>query len=177
MPGSNGANPSDLTKSVLDSAVALSYDELLKRHLADYQPLFERSLLTLPGNADDALPTIDRLRQCSKTGKLSPALVGLLYHFGRYLLISCSRPGTQAANLQGIWNRQLQPPWACNYTTNINLEMNYWPAETTNLSELAEPILSFAKDMSEKGAIGAKKVFGATLQRRRHHRELPAERA
>ena len=161
MPGSNGIKPNDLTKRDLDAAAAIGYETLMKRHLADYQPLFERSLLTLPGNADDALPTIDRLRQCSKSGKLSPALVALLYHFGRYLLISCSRPGTQAANLQGIWNCQLQPPWACNYTTNINLEMNYWPAETTNLSELAEPILSFAKDMSEKGAIGAKKVFGA----------------
>jgi alpha-L-fucosidase 2 len=94
MPGSNGVKPNDLTKRDLDAAAALGYDELMKRHLADYQPLFERSLLTLSGNADDALPTIDRLRQCSQTGKLSPALVALLYHFGRYLLISCSRPGT-----------------------------------------------------------------------------------
>ena len=161
MPGSSSVKPNDMTQMDLDAAAAMGYEALMKRHLEDYQPLFERSQLNLPGNADDALPTIDRLRQCSKTGRLSPALVALLYHFGRYLLISSSRPGTQAANLQGIWNNLLQPPWACNYTTNINLEMNYWPAETTNLSELAEPILSFAKDISEKGAIGAQKVFGA----------------
>ncbi|MBP5673362.1 MAG: glycoside hydrolase family 95 protein [Victivallales bacterium] len=160
MPSSD-IKPELLTKQDLDTAAGMSYDALLKQHLADYQPLFERSQLNLPRTADDALPTIERLRQCSKSGKVSPNLVAMLYHFGRYLLISCSRPGTQAANLQGIWNNLMQPPWACNYTTNINLEMNYWPAETTNLSELAEPILSFAKDISEKGAVGAQKVFGA----------------
>ncbi len=157
-PGSDGRDPAVLCRADLDAASGFSYEDLLKRHCDDYRALFNRSILHLPGSAEDSLPTDVRLNRCANA-TFPPSLAALLYHFGRYLLIACSRPGSQPANLQGIWNRQVNPPWRCNYTLNINLEMNYWPSEVTGLPELSEPLFSFLRDIAEKGALGARKVY------------------
>ena len=89
-----------------------------------------------------------------------PSLLALYFQYGRYLLISSSRPGSQPANLQGIWNYQVQPPWSSNWTANINIEMNYWPAETCNLTECAAPLFDFIADLSQTGARTAKETYG-----------------
>lgn len=143
----------------LDRAAQLSFAELREAHVTDYQKLYQRSRLELPETAADLLPTDERLRNCQQ--EFTPALAALLYHFGRYLLIAASRPGTQPANLQGIWNPLPLPPWGCNYTTNINLQMNYWHAEAANLSECAEPLFAFARECAQSGAATARQLYHA----------------
>src|SRR5699024_8004191 len=111
-------------------------DEMRERHIADHAALFDRVSLDLDAQPD--LPTDERLARF-RAGAEDPGLVGLLFDYGRYLLIASSRPGTQAANLQGLWNEDVRPAWNSNYTTNINLPMNYWPAEVTALPECHRP--------------------------------------
>ena len=114
-------------------------------HVAAYQKYFNRVKLDL-GTTDAAkLPTDERLKNFNSTN--DPQLVTLYYQYGRYLLISSSQPGGQPANLQGIWNNKMYPPWDSKYTININAEMNYWPAEKTNLSELHEPFLQMVEEL------------------------------
>src|SRR5690606_36887980 len=121
----------------LKKAYKRSYKDVLKRHIPEYQKYFNRVTLDL-GTTDAAnLPTNERLKNFRTTN--DPQFVTLYYQYGRYLLISSSRPGGQPANLQGIWNDKLYPPWDSKYTININAQMNYWPAEKTNLAELHEP--------------------------------------
>lgn len=144
-------------KADLDRAEKCSFAELRAAHIADHQALYLRSELELPETEEDRLPTDERLRRCS--GTCTPALAALLYHFGRYLLIASSRPGTQPANLQGIWNPHLHAPWGGNYTTNINLEMNYWLAEGANLSECAEPLFRFIRECAESGRAIARDYY------------------
>jgi len=103
------------------------------------------------------LPTDERIKNYN--GKNDPNLAALVFQFGRYLLVCSSRPGTQPANLQGIWNESMNPAWDAKYTTNINLEMNYWPAELTNLSECAEPLLKMIKELTDQGSEVAKEHF------------------
>jgi alpha-L-fucosidase 2 len=139
------------------------YSTLLKRHVDDYRALFDRVELSLgtddPAKAAfDTVPTDRRLNRFAETA--DPGLVELYYQYGRYLTIAGSRPGTQPANLQGIWNRHVQPPWGCNYTTNINTEMNYWPAEPTALQECHEPLLSFLQSLAANGAQTARINYG-----------------
>lgn len=165
--GTNFKSYKDLSGSA--QAVALNYlqkakphtaDDLKNRHVKDYQTLFNRVSLDL-GRQQDTIATTDtRLANFSKTNDLS--LVALYFQFGRYLLISSSRPGGQPANLQGIWNDKLLPPWDSKYTVNINTEMNYWPAEATNLSELHEPLFKMIKELSETGKESAKKMYNAS---------------
>ncbi len=132
------------------TATAKPFDALLDAHLADYQGLFGRVALDL-GKADPAgTPTDRRLKQYDP--EKDAQLAALYFQFGRYLLIACSRPGGQPANLQGIWNDQLDPSWGSKYTTNINTEMNYWPSETTNLSECHEPLFRLLEDLHVTGA-------------------------
>ena len=134
------------------------YDKALAAHVAAYKAQFDRVRLDLgPSTAGD-LPVNERIRTFRETR--DPALVAAYFQFGRYLLISCSQPGTQAANLQGIWNARTTAPWCGNYTTNINLEMNYWPAELTNLPELHEPLLALIRDLAESGAVTARNMYG-----------------
>ncbi len=133
--------------------------DLYDEHLKDYQELYRRSELSFPAVAEDELCTDERIRRCEETGNIPPNLAALLYHFGRYLLIASSRPGTQAAHLQGIWNNMLLPPWASNYTTNINTEMNYWPAEVAALPECAEPLYAFVRECAENGVETAQKLY------------------
>ncbi len=131
------------------------YEEALQRHLDDYKSLADRCFITVPQTADDARPTDERLN-----GKPTASTVALLFHYGRYLMIAGSRPGTLAMNLQGIWNDRLFAPWGCNFTNNINLEMNYWPAGPANLAECAEPLLAMVKKIAVNGYEVAQKKYG-----------------
>lgn len=127
--------------------------------LADYKTYFDRVALTLPTTANSYLATDKRLSKIQD--EPDPQLATLCYNFGRYLLISSSRPGTQPANLQGIWNNDMNPAWDSKYTTNINTEMNYWPVETANLSELSEPLITMVRELTDQGAEVAKEHYGA----------------
>ncbi len=134
-----------------------SFVALQGRQRADHQRLFRRGLLDL-GPGDPSIPTGQRLANFSRKPDLS--LIALYWQYGRYLLISSSRPGTQPANLQGIWNEKLIPPWGSNLTTNINVQMNYWMAGTCNLSECAEPLVNFIDELSKTGAVTARETYG-----------------
>lgn len=150
-----------LARERLDAAAGRSWADLLARHLADHRRLFDRVELWLGDSPPEvvALPTDARLERYA-TGAPDPALEALYFQFGRYLLIASSRTPGVPANLQGIWNPHLRPPWSSNYTTNINLEMNYWAAETTNLAELHEPLLEFVGALARNGAVTAREYFG-----------------
>jgi alpha-L-fucosidase 2 len=137
----------------LSAARARSYEELLTRHQQDYRALFGRCRLWLGAAPDSTADTVTRLGK--KPDDLPPALAALYFNYGRYLLIACSRQGSQAANLQGLWNEHLHAPWCSNYTTNINTEMNYWPAETTGLAECHDPLFDLIRVQSVTGAQAA----------------------
>jgi alpha-L-fucosidase 2 len=146
-------------RSCVQRASHLSYEPLRARHVNDHQQLFRRVTLELPSTANASLPTdqrVDAFAQCA-----DPSLLVLVFNLGRYLLISSSRPGSQPANLQGNWNAELRPPWSCNWTTNINVEMNYWLAETCNLSECHLPLVEMVRDLSVNGAKTAAINYGA----------------
>jgi alpha-L-fucosidase 2 len=146
-------------KDYLDKAYSKSFEDLRKSHVAGYQKYFNRVTLDL-GTSDAAkLPTDERLKNFRNSN--DPHLAALYFQFGRYLLISSSQPGGQPANLQGIWNQWMKPPWDSKYTININAEMNYWPAEKTNLSELHEPFLQMVNDLSQTGKETARVMYGA----------------
>ena len=146
-------------ESYLVSAGKKKYSTLLSNHIKAYQKYFNRVSLDL-GITDAAKnPTDERIEKFAKSD--DPQLVALYFQFGRYLLISCSQPGGQPANLQGIWNDQINPAWDSKYTININTEMNYWPAETTNLTEMSEPLVQMVKELSETGKQTAKIMYGA----------------
>lgn len=154
-------NPDALAAAALDRASTHTYDQLLAAHRADYQRLFGRVKLDLGHTsvADEA--TDKRLQSIKKAGLISdPALAALEFQYGRYLLISSSRPGGQPANLQGVWNAELNPPWESKWTLNINCEMNYWPAEVGNLSECAQPLFSLIDDLAVSGARTAQEQYG-----------------
>ena len=138
-----------------------SFSELLAAHLADYQKLFRRVSIAL-GHTDRAdLPTDQRLSQVKTAGlDGDPALAALYFQYGRYLLIASSRPGGQPANLQGLWNEELNPPWESKWTLNINCEMNYWPAELANLSECAGPLFAMIDDLVISGGRTAREQYG-----------------
>jgi len=152
-------DPEALAKDAIAKASAKSFDLLLKDHVAAHQKLFRRVTLDLGTTAAASQPTDERIRNPNKVN--DPQLAALYFQFGRYLLISSSRPGCQPANLQGIWNESMNPPWQSKYTININTEMNYWPAEPTNLGECVEPLVSMVMDLTETGARTAKVCYGA----------------
>ena len=136
-----------------------SYSDIREAAVKDHKSLFDRVTLNLPSISNSFLPTDERLKKISTES--DPQLASLCYQFGRYLLISSSRPGTQPANLQGIWNKDMNPSWDSKYTTNINTEMNYWPAEAANLSELTEPLVKMVKELTDQGGQVAKEHYGA----------------
>jgi alpha-L-fucosidase 2 len=142
----------------MEAAERLSYAALKERHVADHRRLFERVSLQLGPSPAAPPPTDERLKNFETNP--DPSLLALYFQYGRYLLISSSRPGGQPANLQGIWNYQVQPPWSCNWTSNINIQMNYWPAETCNLSECTGPLLQLVEDLSHTGARAARETYG-----------------
>ncbi len=153
------ANPEPQVKKDLEAASSKSYKVLRRDHVAEHQRLFRRVQLKLQASSNASLPTNERLKQFREED--DPSLVALYFQFGRYLLISSSRPGCLPANLQGIWNDQTIPSWGSKYTTNINLQMNYWPAEVTNLSECAEPLFRLIANLVEPGTRVAKVNYGA----------------
>jgi alpha-L-fucosidase 2 len=135
-------------------AASRPYDAMRSEHIADHQHFFRRVRLELPVDASlRALPTDERLTRV-RNGQVDNDLFALYFQYGRYLLISSSRPGSMAANLQGKWNDSLTPAWGSKYTININTEMNYWPAETCNLSELTEPLFDLIDTAREDGGGG-----------------------
>jgi len=148
------------SKSFLDQALPKSFDEIKKAHVDYYEKFFNRVSLDLGLNDLVKKPTNERIRDFSK--QFDPQLAALYFQFGRYLLISSSQPGGQPANLQGIWNDMVTPPWDSKYTTNINAEMNYWPAQVTNLQEMHEPFVQMAKELSVTGAETAKMMYNAS---------------
>ena len=177
-----GPDPSRTTAARLDAVRGRSFESLRDAHLADHRALFRRVSLDLSpaggsvgrasspapasvavGQASSpvasALPTDERLRQYA-AGAPDPGLEALYFQFGRYLMIAGSRPGGPPLNLQGIWNPHVRPPWSSNYTININTEMNYWPAETTNLAECHQPLLRFLSGLAATGAVTARHFYG-----------------
>ncbi|MBM4018860.1 MAG: glycoside hydrolase family 95 protein [Planctomycetes bacterium] len=154
-----GADPAARCAAALAAAAAKPFDALLSAHVADHQRLFRRAAIDL-GTTDTARrPTDERIRDAGKQD--DPQLAVLYFQFGRYLLIASSRPGCQPANLQGIWNDQLKPPWDSKWTVNINTEMNYWPAEVTNLAECHEPLFDLIADCAVTGRKTAQAHYGA----------------
>ncbi|MFD1001445.1 glycoside hydrolase N-terminal domain-containing protein [Ohtaekwangia kribbensis] len=167
--GLQGKDPATEARLYMNAASQKSFEQLRAIHLADYQSLFNRVILDL-GNVREAqkLPTDKRMQRFNQ-GQSDPNLVTLYYQYGRYLLISSSRAGGLPANLQGIWNDHVKPPWGSNYTTNINTEMNYWLAETTNLSECHIPLLDFIAQLALNGAETARINYGITEGWCAHH--------
>ncbi|WP_214073088.1 glycoside hydrolase family 95 protein [Mucilaginibacter sp. dw_454] len=154
----------------LDKAWPVPYATLLSNHIAAYQKYFNRVKLDL-GSTDSVKNTTDKRINDFATGN-DPQLVELYFQFGRYLLISSSQPGGQPANLQGIWNKEMSPPWGSKYTININTEMNYWPAEETNLPEMHEPLVQMVKDLSVTGQQTAKTMYGVGGWMAHHNTDL-----
>jgi len=144
----------------LDAAATKPFAILRTRHIEDHQRLFRRVSLAL-GSSSSSKPsksTAQRLKEFADSP--DPSLLALYFQYGRYLLISSSRPGSQPANLQGIWNYQVTPPWSSNWTANINIQMNYWPAETTNLAECTGPLFDLVEGLSKTGAVTARETYG-----------------
>nr|WP_237475006.1 glycoside hydrolase family 95 protein [Xanthomonas sp. LMG 8993] len=152
-------DPLALTAASMQKAGKLDYAALLRAHLADHQRLFRRVAIDLGTSEAAALPTDERVQRFAQGN--DPALAALYHQFGRYLLICSSRPGTQPANLQGIWNDLMQPPWESKYTININTEMNYWPSEANALHECVEPLESMLFDLAKTGAHTARAMYDA----------------
>jgi len=152
-------DPGSIAKTQLAAAARKSFAKLRAAHLTDYQALFRRVSIDLGQSDAMKLPTDVRIQHFAEGN--DPQLAALYYEFGRYLLISSSRPGGQPATLQGIWNESLNPPWQSKYTININTEMNYWPAESGNLAECVEPLMTMVNDLTVTGARTAREMYGA----------------
>ncbi len=162
-----GVEPLETTASWLKAAMALNYKRLMRRHLADYRPIFTRVSLSLGADANKALTrtelekaTPDRLADYRR-GVADPYLEALYYQFGRYLLISSSRAGNLPANLQGLWLANSDAPWHADYHNNINIQMNYWPVMQGGLQECAKPFVDYVRTLVKPGAVTARDYFGA----------------
>jgi alpha-L-fucosidase 2 len=153
------ADPHQRNSAVLEKARRRSYQALLAEHVTDHQRLFRRVSLDLGGAEAARKPTDQRINEFASAN--DPALVALLFQYGRYLLIASSREGGQPANLQGLWNDSNRPPWDSKYTVNINAEMNYWPAEVTNLAECHAPLFEALREVALSGASTAKQHYNA----------------
>jgi alpha-L-fucosidase 2 len=169
-PDDVSGDPAALVAAALETAAQRSFEDLRAAHVAEHQRLFRRVALDL-GTTDAARrPTDERIRDFARDA--DPQLAALYFQFGRYLLLSSSRPGTQPANLQGIWNDKLDPPWGGKYTININTQMNYWPAEVANLAECVEPLLRLVRELSVTGARTARSMYGARGWTAHHNTDL-----
>ncbi|WP_394351234.1 glycoside hydrolase family 95 protein [Hymenobacter ginkgonis] len=173
-PDKDGKDETKEATRWLASAERRRFAQLRARHVADYQGYFNRVKFSLANDAPPSLPTDERLKRY-KAGQPDPALEELYFDFGRYLLISSSRPGGTAANLQGIWNQLVQPPWRSNYTTNINLQMNYWPAEVANLAELQEPLRTQIQHLAATGTATARNYYHAAGWAVHHNSDIWAQ--
>ncbi len=158
-PGDLSADPVARCQATLRAAASHDWSRLRADHLSAHQRLFSRCQLELPAGPGDQLPTDERLERV-KRGEEDPGLEALYFHYGRYLLLSSSRPGSLPANLQGVWCHQLLPAWNSDYHTNINLQMNYWPAGPTNLAECQEPLFAWMESNVAAGERAAQALYG-----------------
>ena len=159
-PSRDGRDPGAVASEQLTAAARRGWAQLRDEHIADYRVLFDRLSLEIdPAGTPTGMSTDQRI---AILGAKDPGLVELLFQYGRYLFIACSRPGSQPANLQGLWNEEVRAPWSSNYTININTEMNYWPAEPANLAELHEPLLTFVRELAVNGRRTAAINYGAS---------------
>ena len=164
-------DPVATLEKVFNKVSEEDYERVKRSHIADYHSLFERFSIDFRNNLRDSLPTDQRLLMFNDSPD-DPQLLALYAQYGRYLLISSSRSGTGPANLQGIWNKDLKPAWGSKYTININTEMNYWPAELTNLSECHEPLFQLIKDLSQTGKAVAKEHYNCEGWVAHHNTDL-----
>lgn len=153
------ADPAARVDAVMRAVAEKPFERILSDHVSEHRRLFRRMSVSFGATPDSALSTDERLAKFDGTN--DPDLAALVFQFGRYLLISSSRPGTQPANLQGIWNKDQNPKWDSKYTTNINTEMNYWPAEVANLSECTEPLFRMIRELTDQGGVVARENYGA----------------
>ncbi|WVW83139.1 hypothetical protein I302_105157 [Kwoniella bestiolae CBS 10118] len=153
-------NPDLVSTEQLSLVKSIKFEDLQQEAIASYQAIYKRVTLELKGSHQSNLPTDQRLAAFRQGGE-DANLASLYFNYGRYLLISSSRPGSQPANLQGIWNDSNAPPWGSKYTININTEMNYWPAEVTNMPELVQPLIQMVQELAETGSQTAKVMYGA----------------
>ena len=160
-PAKAGKPYKQLADARISHLSSIDYNKLITSHISDYQSIFNRVTLSL-GNAPTTseLPTDVQLREYLNEDCFNPALEALYFQYGRYLLISCSRTPNVPANLQGLWNESILPPWSCNYTSNINVEENYWAAETAALPEMHQSLFSFMKELQGSGELTAKAYYG-----------------
>lgn len=163
-------DPSAAIADRLDRAVAKGWDQLLARHLEAHGALYDRFEIELGGGVTAVRPTDERIANFERGD--DPALAALYVHFGRYLAISSSRPGTQPANLQGIWNHEIRPPWGSKYTSNINLQMNHWLSDAANLGDCVEPLICMVEDLAVTGAELARVHYGASGWVLHHNTDL-----
>ena len=184
-PVREGKDASLIAAQYLQAAAAQSYEALVQHHVEDHQRLFRRVTIDLGSGDYAALPIEERLLACDLDQSLpleaylaqaqtrhDPQMEALLFQYGRYLLIASSRPGTQPANLQGIWNDLIRPPWSSNYTLNINAEMNYWMAETANLAECHLPLFDLIAELSQTGQTTAQVHYGGRGWVAHHNSDL-----
>ena len=158
-PALQGKDELGISYQHLKKLTNKKYEEIKVKHVQDFSSFYNRVQLNLEYRERRSIATDERLRQFAK-GTVDNDLASLYFQFGRYLMISASRTPEVPMNLQGIWNEQVRPPWSSNYTININTEMNYWAAETANLSEFHKPLFGFIKNLSKTGAVSAKTFYG-----------------
>lgn len=163
-------DPLSISQRALEGLKGKKYTKVKKAHIKEYQQYYKPFSIRLGNNSNENLPTNDRLANFPKSP--DPSFAALYVQYGRYLLISSSRPGTRSANLQGIWNDLLSPPWGSKYTTNINAEMNYWPAELLNLSAMHEPFFKMVEELAETGKQTAKAHYNASGWVLHHNTDL-----
>ena len=159
-PAKEGKPYQQIADARLKRLAALPYETLREKHIADYKTIFDRVKLSLGKGTADSRSTEDVLKEYVDENVFNPALEELYFQYGRYLLISCSHTPNVPANLQGLWNESILPPWSCNYTANINLEENYWPAETAALPEMHNSLFTFLKELQGSGELTAKAYYG-----------------
>src|ERR1035437_7878586 len=163
-------DPEAIVKGQIAATAKKPFDKLLAAHTKEHQRLFRRVSLDVGTSDSMKLPTDERIKNFGNGN--DPQFGSLYFQYGRYLFISCSRPGGQPANLQGLWNQSMNPPWQSKYTININTEMNYWPAEVCNLGECVEPLIAMVKDLSVTGARTAQEMYGARGWVAHHNTDL-----
>jgi alpha-L-fucosidase 2 len=169
-PDDVAGDPLAATAATLAAARGRSFEAIAQAATSAHQRLFRRVTLNLGTTAAAERPTDERIRSSATTD--DPALAALYFQYGRYLLLASSRPGSQPANLQGLWNEQANPPWGSKYTININTEMNYWPAHSTNLAECAEPLIEMVRELAVSGARTAREMYGARGWVAHHNTDL-----
>ncbi|NNF34028.1 MAG: glycoside hydrolase family 95 protein, partial [Saprospiraceae bacterium] len=162
-------NFKEANRKVISDAEAFSIDQLQKRHISEYQDYYNRVSLEIKGEELDSLSTLARMQLIRNDSVIDNRLAATLFQFGRYLLISSSRPGTNPANLQGLWNNHIEAPWNADYHVNINLQMNYWPANVTDLDEMNHPLFNFTEKVLERGKTTAREQYGILRGAMFHH--------